>query len=435
MRKTDKAQVWTTALTRPIASVRYAAASLALAATIGLASGAGAADYRLAIGDTLEISAVGLPELKHRVQVNPDGEVSLPLGGQIRVSGSTLAEVRAKVRALLPTKEFRRRNEEGREYPVILTPAEIDVAIAEYRPIYLSGDVAKPGEQTYRPGMTVRQAVALGGGYDIMRLRMNNPFLEQAELRSEYNSLWTEFAREQVRISRLDAELNGATELNRETLAKTPTDGKLATELESFEARQLTTRNDDYHKEKTYLSEALSKEDGRIANLTEQNQKEKEGAQADAEDLSRVQELFRKGNVPITRVVESRRSLLLASTRQLQTASELAQVERQRQEFGRRSERLDDQRRLEILRDLADAKVRLAGIRSKLEAASEKLVYVGMVKSQLVRGNASKPQVTIYRRGGDEPERLAVGEDADLLPGDVVEVALQTEFLAGLPAR
>ena len=398
-----------------------------------LMSSAASAEYRLAIGDVLEISAAGIPELRHRAPINPDGEISLPLGGHLRVSGMALSDVQSKLREILPTKEFRRRNELGREYPVILTPGEINVMIAEYRPVYLNGDVSKPGEQVYRPGLTVRQAIALAGGYDIMRFRMNNPFLEQADLQSQYHSLWTEFAKEQARLARLQAELQNKVELDRSALAKTPLPTAVTSLIDSVEMDQLKTRIADYVKEKTYLREAADREDGRITILSEQHQKELEGEEADVDELRRLQELFSKGNVAIMRVVDARRSLLLSSTRRLQTASQLAQVERLRQEFGRRSERLDDVRRSEILRELQDANVRIATIRSRLEAAGEKLVYVGMVRSQLVRGRGSKPELTVFRTGDKGRERLVVDEDTELAPGDVVEVALQADLVPEMP--
>ena len=398
-----------------------------------LMSSAASAEYRLAIGDVLEISAAGIPELRHRAPINPDGEISLPLGGHLRVSGMALSDVQSKLREILPTKEFRRRNELGREYPVILTPGEINVMIAEYRPVYLNGDVSKPGEQVYRPGLTVRQAIALAGGYDIMRFRMNNPFLEQADLQSQYHSLWTEFAKEQARLARLQAELQNKVELDRSALAKTPLPTAVTSLIDSVEMDQLKTRIADYVKEKTYLREATDREDGRITILSEQHQKELEGEEADVDELRRLQELFSKGNVAIMRVVDARRSLLLSSTRRLQTASQLAQVERLRQEFGRRSERLDDVRRSEILRELQDANVRIATIRSRLEAAGEKLVYVGMVRSQLVRGRGSKPELTVFRTGDKGRERLVVDEDTELAPGDVVEVALQADLVPEMP--
>ena len=84
---------------------------------------------------------------------------------------------------------------------------EVTTTVAEYRPIYINGDVSKPGEYPYRPAITARQLVAVAGGYDIMRIRMNNPYLESADLRSEYGSLWTELAKEQARMWRIKNEL------------------------------------------------------------------------------------------------------------------------------------------------------------------------------------------------------------------------------------
>jgi polysaccharide export outer membrane protein len=416
---------------------RFACLALVPALVAWLARPAAAqAEYRLTIGDVLELSAVGVPELKQRTQIGRDGMVSLPLVGQLRVSGLTLAEVRTRLRDLLPRKEFRRRTEEGREYPVILAPGDIDVAIGEYRPVYLSGDVAKPGEQPYRPGLSVRQAIALAGGYDIMRFRMNNPFLEQSDIKSEYNSQLAEFAKVQVYIARLQAELNDKTEVDRRALQRVPLPGNLASEFERLGSEQLMVRVSDYAKEKAYLADAVGKEDGRINILTEQYQKERAGVEADAEELAGLQDLLRKGSVIATRVTEARRALLLSTTRQLATQAQLAQVERERQEFSRRSEKLDDQRRVELLAELQDANVKLATIRAKLEAAGEKLVYVGMVRSQLVRGPGSKPEIVVHRmkeQGGTE--RVAADADTELSPGDVVEVALQADLIAGLPAR
>jgi polysaccharide biosynthesis/export protein len=66
------------------------------------------------------------------------------------------------------------------------------VTVAEYGPIYVDGDVSKPGEYPYRLPMTARQAMALSGGYDTMRMRVRDPFLDLADLRSEYETLWIE---------------------------------------------------------------------------------------------------------------------------------------------------------------------------------------------------------------------------------------------------
>src|SRR6185295_12781648 len=83
----------------------------ALVALLVLLPAGARADYRVAVGDTLELSAVGIPELKQQAQIGQDGTISLPLAGPLSVAGLTIAEVRTKVRQLLPGKEFRRRTE------------------------------------------------------------------------------------------------------------------------------------------------------------------------------------------------------------------------------------------------------------------------------------------------------------------------------------
>ena len=39
------------------------------------------------------------------------------------------------------------------------------VEVIEYRPIFVLGEVAKPGQFPYQPGMTVVTAVAVAGGF------------------------------------------------------------------------------------------------------------------------------------------------------------------------------------------------------------------------------------------------------------------------------
>ena len=81
--------------------------------------------------------------------------------------------------------------------------------------------------------------------------------------------------------------------------------------------------------------------------------------------------------------------------------------------------------------------VTLADVRSRLQAAGEKLVYVGMVRSQLVRGKgSSEPELTVFRsndKGGSD--QLNVAQDDSLQPGDVIEVRLTMDMVPGLPAH
>jgi len=69
--------------------------------------------------------------------------------------------------------------------------------------------------------------------------------------------------------------------------------------------------------------------------------------------------------------------------------------------------------------------VRLNEIRAKLQCVGEKLQYTALVRSQLVRGGGNKPEITVIRKSERGRERLVADEEFELLPGDVVDVALQ----------
>jgi polysaccharide biosynthesis/export protein len=385
------------------------------------------AEYRLDVGDVLEISVAGVPDLRQRVVVQLDGSISFPLLGTFVAAGLPPSEVRAKIQAVLTTKAFRQRAPDGRENVTVIEPDQVTASVVEYRPIYVNGDISKPGEQTYRPHMTVRQAVALSGGYEVMRFRMNHPFLESADLRSEYVSLWTDFAKEQAHIWRMKNELGDEDNLDQKILRDVPLPQSTISEIASLEAEQLKSRQDDYLREKAFLQGGIKQSDEQITVLSEQLQKEDQGMQADSQDLQRIVDLFGKGAVPMPRVTDARRALLWSSTRKLQTTAQLMHVRKQRDDFARQLERLDDLRRFNLLRDLQDAGARLNQIKAKLQSVGEKLQFTALVRSELVRGPGGKPQIAIVRKGENGRERLAAEEDSELQPGDVVEVTLRTE--------
>jgi polysaccharide biosynthesis/export protein len=177
--------------------------------------------------------------------------------------------------------------------------------------------------------------------------------------------------------------------------------------------------------ERAFLQKGIAQADAEIQVLSEQEKSEVEGLKADTEDFERIKELFSRGTLPILRVTDARRAMLLSSTRKLQATANLMQIKRQRDDLSRQIERLDGQRRSDLLRELQDATLALSKIRFKLQSTAEKLQYTTFAKSQLAGGFGNKPAITIVRNGTKGIERLVADEDFALQPGDVVEVALR----------
>jgi polysaccharide biosynthesis/export protein len=385
------------------------------------------AEYKLHVGDVIEISVVRLPELKQRVPIQMDGTISFPLLGTLPVAGLSPAEVQAKVQAMLAAKVFPQRTSDGRETSVTIEPDEVTATVAEYRPIYVNGDVSKPGEQAYRPLMTVRQALALSGGYDVVRLRMNNPILESADLQAEYESLWTEYAKEQAHVWRLQQELGQQTTIDQKALLDVPLARPAAQAIVNTEAEQLKARKTDEEGERAFLQHGIVQADEEIQVLSQQQKTEEQGNQADIDEFERTKDLFSRGNLTSLRVSDARRAMLLSSIQKLQTAAQLMQTKRQRDDLSRQIVRLDGQRRSDMLRELQDATVAVSKIRFKLQSTGEKLQYTVLAKSQLARGPGNRPAITVMRNATKGIEKLTANEDFELQPGDVVEVALMKD--------
>ena len=110
------------------------------------------ASYRLGPGDQLRVTVYGSDDLSGEIPVTDTGTAVLPLVGPIKAAGSTPRQLEEAIRAKLISDRF------------VKNP-NVTVQILNFRPIYVLGEVQKPGDHPYVPGMTVRAAVALAGGF------------------------------------------------------------------------------------------------------------------------------------------------------------------------------------------------------------------------------------------------------------------------------
>lgn len=386
-----------------------------------------AEDYRLQAGDVLEFSVAGIPDLRQRLPVTIDGTVSVPLVGDVKARGETLAEIRNAIRETLPRTSLNMRTANGIEQQTVIGPNEISLVIADYRPVYILGDVSKPGEIRYAPGLNVRQAVSLAGGYDLQRFRMENPILESADLRSEYESLWIELAQGLATLARLRAELAGAATLDQRKIENTPIPSSVEQQIWQNEQDLFKARTSSFKKEQAHLEKAERLAGERLTAIQDQYRRESEAAKFDFDEIERINDLNKRGVVPLTRAVETRRLSLTTATRALQIGVEVEKSKRDLLDAERSIVRLSEQQRSDLTRELQEASVKLAQTRAKLAATGEKLLYTGVVRSQLVRGSGGKPTIVLHRRNGIPAKVGPVDEDEALQPGDTLEITLKVE--------
>ena len=127
-----------------------------LTAWLGMLAGvapypAESSEYEFGTGDQVRITVFGHEDLSGEFTISETGTVSLPLAGSLVLSGLAVHEAeQAVVDALKP------------DY--LLNP-RVSIEVLSYRPFYILGEVNEPGAYPYVNGMTVTEAVALGGGF------------------------------------------------------------------------------------------------------------------------------------------------------------------------------------------------------------------------------------------------------------------------------
>lgn len=108
--------------------------------------------YRLGSGDLVRLITFGEEALTGEFRVSDSGSIALPLIGGVRASGLSPDELADRVGEALV-----RAN--------LLRAPSVSAEIIAYRPIFVLGEVSKPGQYPYQPGMTVVTAAAVAGGF------------------------------------------------------------------------------------------------------------------------------------------------------------------------------------------------------------------------------------------------------------------------------
>jgi polysaccharide export outer membrane protein len=108
-------------------------------------------DFVVGASDVLNINVWKEPEISQSVVVRPDGKISLPLIGEVLVSGLTPAQTQTLLANKLQS---------------ILTNPQVTVTVTEIRSrvVSITGEVVKPGAYPLLVPTTVLQLITSAGG-------------------------------------------------------------------------------------------------------------------------------------------------------------------------------------------------------------------------------------------------------------------------------
>ncbi len=112
-------------------------------------------EYRIGVGDSIEVNIWRNPELSRSVQVRPDGKISIPLIGDIAAADLTTTQLSANVTNALAGYV------KSPQVAIILGNSS---SSDFQRRVRITGAVKSPQSLPYRDGMTVLDLVLLAGG-------------------------------------------------------------------------------------------------------------------------------------------------------------------------------------------------------------------------------------------------------------------------------
>jgi polysaccharide export outer membrane protein len=107
--------------------------------------------YKLDAGDKLRVVVYGQEGLTNTYAIDAGGSITMPLIGSVPARGRTPAGLASAITAKLRGGYIR--------------DPSVAVEIEAYRPFFILGEVAAPGQYPYVPNMSVESAVAIAGGF------------------------------------------------------------------------------------------------------------------------------------------------------------------------------------------------------------------------------------------------------------------------------
>jgi polysaccharide export outer membrane protein len=111
----------------------------------------GAQVYRISQGDKIKITTFGEDRFSGEFLVHGDGKITFPLFGDIPAAGSTIPLLIASIKTRLT--------------PDYLRDPQVTAEVISFRPVYVLGEVARPGQYSYTEGMTMYALIAQAGGF------------------------------------------------------------------------------------------------------------------------------------------------------------------------------------------------------------------------------------------------------------------------------
>jgi exopolysaccharide production protein ExoF len=397
------------ALTKGILAIATICGCLLGGATI-----AGAADYLVRAEDKLRIKIFQFPELTGEYTVSTRGTILIPPIGEVAVAGSSAIEISSEI-----SQSFIKAG--------ISDKPGATVEVLESRPIYVVGDVQKPGMYTYRPGVTVLHAISLAGGW----FRLNDPGLMRLDrdaiaIKGDLRHLIKRYYQLAAHRARLNAELALRSDITfSDDLTRKAQEDPAVAELLSEERSFLSINVDALTKQIDSLVETRKLYGQEIETITRQINANKAQWKSVETELNDVKGLAGRGLATNVRRMTLER---LLSQIEMTEQGYQTMILHARQNISQTEQKIFDlkaDRDKKLSADLQRTRLDLEEVAVKLETSQNLMHEVQFMRPNLGSSLADVVEgrsITIGRMQDGKSVTIDAEENTELYPGDVLKV-------------
>ncbi|RJG46401.1 sugar ABC transporter substrate-binding protein [Mesorhizobium sp. DCY119] len=380
------------------------------------------ADYQLGTMDKLRIRVVEWRTAEGAVRdwssisgdytVGPSGNISLPFIGEMPASGKTTTDISTAI------------GEELQQKFGLLDKPDASVELAEFRPVFLSGDVETPGQYPFAPNLTVLKALSLAGGLHRADAgqRIERDFINA---RGNFDVLVSQRNGLLARRARLVAEAEDQEQIAFPKELEESADGKklIADETNFKNAR--AKRLSDQLKSIDDLKGLLTSE---IASLEKKIATQNRQMELYRKELDGIGNLADRGLVVNSRVLSLEQSIsdLQGKVLDMETASLRA-----KQDISKATQNaadLQSDRDTEIAQDRQSTESDIEGLSLKIGMYKDLIAEALSRDPGAARGSSTNeaPPVSysIVRETDGKASEIPVDENTPVQPGDVIKVGI-----------
>jgi exopolysaccharide production protein ExoF len=402
--------------------VRLLAAALPLALLLASVMAAGAAEYKLGVMDKLQIRVAEWQTAQAAVRdwasvngeyiVGPAGTISLPFIGEMPVKGRTTADIADGIGKALQQKFG------------LLDRPDASVEVAEFRPVFVSGDAQTPGRYPYLPGLTVLKAVSLAGGLrHSVGQRFERDFIDA---RGNYQVLASQRLSLLAARARLNAEAAGQDEID---FPKELQDSAQGRKLMADETAFKATRKKKLDSQLKALADLKTLLQNEVSSLSQKMETQQRQVDLSRKDLASVGNLAQHGLAVNQRVLgleektaELEGKILVLETASLRAKQDISKADQDAASLRNDSDSEIAQTRQQTETDLQAVELKMQMYRDLMaEAAQNDPEVAGSIRALA----APTVSYSIMRETDGKPDEIKAEENTPVLPGDVVKVDLQ----------